>query len=456
MKIYNILSTIIIAYVFTSCRYEIPINLKNDPKLVVNAMINIESRSNFIYLSRTGEYDINSVYNATINIYINDILREQITEPSETDTLHYPEDSYDYYHNNKKYKTDLLFNPGDRVRIEVFADDKYHAWAEDVVPRPLEIETIDTMTFLKYDTPRIRLKTKFTDFPNEKNFYRLAVVRKIDIYIKNKEGDISYSGSFEEALQMDTSEDIVLNNGKIATNNDILPMAENYTIFNDSHLNGSYTMTTSFRRNVDFDSFPLDDESIIEYVSVNFEIHLLSITEMQYNYLKTLNIISSDSYNVFNSTPVTIPGNVEGGIGFVGFSSGTHKTFSITDMNNSFEDEFVEEKYKEEECFLSMKEYIWPPLLCVLSSTSGITGGLKYEDRIGDSYEVAYDSLVFLMKKIRPDIYLPNTVTDTVTTNHELDDRKFIYIRFSNVKNHWEGAWVLDTNGNRFDLYYKR
>jgi hypothetical protein len=126
------------------------------------------------------------------------------------------------------------------------------------------------------------------------------------------------------------------------------------------------------------------------------------------------------------------------------------------DMNNSSEDEFVEEKYKEEECFLSMKEYIWPPPLYVVSSTIGLTGGLKYEDRIGDSYEVAYDSLVILIKKIRPDIYLPNTLTDTLTTNHKLDDRKFIYIQFNNVKNHWETAWVLDTNGNRFDLYSKQ
>ena len=346
MKLKHIISTIFIASVFNSCQNEIPFNIKeNSPKLVVNAMIDINFEDNYIFVSKTGKDNTGSVNDATINIYINEELREQLTEFIEPDSVFYEPDSsyYHYYGYNsrdKKYKTNLRFNPGDKVKIEVFADDnKYHAWAEDIIPKPLEIENIDTMTFTDYShlysNTQIRLKTTFTDFPNEKNFYRLAVVQKNNFQIKaigeNIEGHIYKE--YEETKYIDTRFDPILNNGRVSTDDDIFPQVENiYAVFDDKQLNTAYTMTTSFDR-PDSNSYRLYiPEGVIERVAVDFKVHLISITEMQYYYLKALNTVYDKNYDEYLSMPVSFPSNVEGGVGFVGFSAGTYKTFNIPDV----------------------------------------------------------------------------------------------------------------------------
>jgi len=343
MKTYNILYTAIIALIFTSCENEIPFNVKGrNPKLTLNAIIDINSEWNYIFLSKTGKDDIDSVYNATINIYINDELKEQLTKAAPPDSVLNPVDSlyyevYDYNYKNKKYRTDLSFRPGDKVRIEAFADDnKYHAWAEDVVPKPIEIEKIDTMSFVKDRSTYIRLRTTFTDFPNEKNFYRLALVQKTIYHRNTKEEDTediythSYNRDGENVIFMDISQDIVLNDGRVSTDSDIFPKAENsYAIFNDTHLNGTYTMTTSFDNPSDY---YMGSNSRIDSISIDFTVHLISITEMLYYYMKALNLTSSDSYDEYFSMPVSYPSNVQGGVGFVGFSADTYKTFSIPNI----------------------------------------------------------------------------------------------------------------------------
>ena len=338
MKIYNILSAIIITSFFTSCENEIPFDIKeNSPKLIVNAMININFEDNYIFVSKTGKDSTTSVTDATVNIYINDALRDKITEefvPEESDSIHY------FYYSNpsdKKYKTSLRFNPGDKVKIEVFADNnKYHAWAEDIIPRPLEIDKIDTLTFTKDYHTNIRLKTTFTDYPNERNFYRLVVVQKNGLHLKIKEEEADIPGKFEEYEEtkyMDTRQDPILNNGRVSTDDDIFPQTENrYAVFDDKQLNSTHTMTTSFIRPNEYDSYYMWANSIIDRVSVEFKVHLLSITEIQYYYLKALNIVNDDSYDEYLSMPVVYPSNVEGGVGIVGFSSGTNKTFTIPDI----------------------------------------------------------------------------------------------------------------------------
>jgi len=356
MKVKHIIiSVIFVVSVFNSCQNEIPFDIKeNSPKLVVNAMIDINFENNFIFVSKTGKDSTGSVNDAMINIYINDELREQLTQFMEPDTVFYEPGAnyylnYDYNPSDKKYKTNLRFNPGDKVKIEVFADNnKYHAWAEDIVPKPLEIEKIDTMTFTDYsqyyiNNSKIRLKTTFTDYPNEKNFYRLVVVQKNNYQIRaieeDAEGNIIYNENEEtkcneETKYMDTRLDPILNNGRVSTDDDIFPQPENiFAVFDDKQLNTAYTMTTSFDRpdSNSFYKYSLFD-SAIERVAVEFKVHLISITEMQYYYLKALNTVYDINYDEYLSMPVSFPSNVEGGVGFVGFSAGTHKTFSIPDI----------------------------------------------------------------------------------------------------------------------------
>jgi len=336
MKTNSMLYITVIALLFASCENEIPFEKKeSSPKLAVNAMIDINSENNYIFLSKTGKNDVDSINNATINIYINGVLKEQLTtpQPPEIDF-----NSYDYM--NKKYQTDLRFNPGDKVKIEVFADNnKYHAWAEDIIPNPLEIENIDTMTYLnKKGTYSMRLKTTFTDFPNEKNFYRLVLVQKRSFLSKSVEEGVEnlYIDEYEDAIPMETQQDIVLNDGRVLTDDDIIPKIENnYTIFDDTRLNTTYTMTTSIYSRSSISFYDYDHwffHGLFERASLEYKVHLISISEMQYYYLKALNVITSSSYNEYISMPVVYPSNVKGGVGLVGFSAGTYKSITLPDF----------------------------------------------------------------------------------------------------------------------------
>ncbi len=345
MKTYHILFFILSVTVFTSCQNEIPFSTKhNNPQIILNAMIDIDDEEHFIILSKTGKYDIDSIRDATIHIYVNGTLKEQLTEPLLPDKSILPEDpedpDYKYIHEiyakNKRYKTNLRFHPGDNVKIEVFAEnDKYHAWVEDVVPKPLPIDKIDTITYIKnqnsYSNSWIRLKTTFTDFPNEKNFYRLALVREETVYNKSKETGAESTFLYKKNVYIDTREDVVLNDGRVSTDDDFFAQTENrYATFDDTRLNGSYTMTTSFYRPSDVSINSTGN--IIERVSIKFRIYLISITEMQHYYMRALNIKSSDDYDEYFSIPVSMPSNVHGGTGFVGFSTSTYATFSIPDI----------------------------------------------------------------------------------------------------------------------------
>ena len=342
MKTYSILSAIFLVSVLTSCENDIPLSIKeNSPKLVINAMIDIDSEENHIYISKTGRNSVDSINDAQINIYINGELKEQLTEPLQPDlSINYRDSIFYhqyYYHNpyNKRYKTDLRFYPGDKVKIEVFADNnKYHAWAEDIIPKPLEIESIDTVSYRKEYSTYIRLRTTFTDFPNEKNFYRLALSKKDALQIKRlKDGVESHHVyEYEVATFMDTYQDFVLNDGRIFNEDDIFPLVENrHAIFDDTRLNTTYSMITSFYRPENY-HHDIGNYNFVERVSIDFKVHLISITEMQYYYLKALNTIMSGSYDEYISMPVSYPSNVEGGIGIVGFSAGTYKTFNIPDF----------------------------------------------------------------------------------------------------------------------------
>jgi hypothetical protein len=341
MKKYNIIIAFV-ASLLISCENEIPFNEKNNPpKLVLNALIDINSEENYIFLTKTGKYDVDSIQDATINIYVNGTLKEQLTEyfipefePDDqlsetTNTLNY-QNMFEYYQKNKQYKTNMRFHPGEKVKIEVLAENnKYHAWAEDIVPAPLEIEKIDTATYTKdlYNT-FMRLRATFTDISSEKHYYRFAVVQNNTVYFN----DIVEAQSYKEMVSLDTREDIMLNEGKISTDDDIFPQVENrFAVFNNSQFNGTYTAKMSIFRPVNF-YINNADGGISTNVSISFDVHLISISEMYYYYLKALNITSSESYDESFSMPVSYPSNVEGGTGIVGFSSGTVKSFSIPDI----------------------------------------------------------------------------------------------------------------------------
>ena len=318
MKNLNIYFWLFFISFITACENEIPFNIKNNPpKLVINALLNSDNDENYVVLSLTGRDSVPFVNEAVIGVYVNDGLKERITERDK---------------DRMRYVLKSKFKAGDKVKIEASTNDgKYHAWAEDVVPYPIEIERIDTMTYVVgdswdlYNRSRyMRFKVTFTDNSLEKNYYRLIIYRKDSVSGISRYTDKDTMFISEYTSSLKTNEDIVLNEGKIPIDDDnslVSPVENDYCIFNDSYLNGTYTMIISARISSDYfnDWWGIKDEKI----STTFKIRLISITEAEYYYLRALNLYYSENYEEYLSQPISFPSNVHGGVGIVGFEIGT-------------------------------------------------------------------------------------------------------------------------------------
>lgn len=324
-------------FVLMTCENDIPFKRKdNPPKLILNSVFEAEKDTNYIMVGLTGYEHARIVKDATVNVYVNDVLREQITEAS---SIKYASIS-SFWGELLLYKTSLKLLPGDHVKIEAKTKDgKYHAWGEDIVPVPNHIEHIDTVSYVKgtdwdfYDNTYLRIKATFTDNPAQKNYYRLVAVRKDTLHYMTDTDSADMIWVTENKMFLDISEDIVLNEGRLPTeDNGLISQTENRAfIFDDSQLNGTYTMTVSAYLSGRY----YYGETDFEYVSTAIDLYLISITEAEYYYLRALNLFYSDNYEEAISQPVSFPGNIQGGVGIIGFEAGTSHTIHLPDYISS-------------------------------------------------------------------------------------------------------------------------
>ncbi|MDR2921271.1 MAG: DUF4249 domain-containing protein [Tannerella sp.] len=308
-------------FVFTACENEIPFNIKdNPPKLVLNAFFDSDKEENLVTLSLTGREEVSAKFDAEVSVYINGELKEQLKEQNSEEA--------DPYKIAKMYFSKIKFKPGDIVKIEAkTADGKYHAWAEDVVPKPIEIDKVDTTTYIEQSSwgasanyRYIRIKTTFTDDPLEKNYYQIGVYDRTIVC-----GQFDIEGRdtcliYEDVEYLNIREDIVLNEGRLPVDEDnsILEQTNNiHNVFDDSRLNGSYTMTVST-------SFYSGWEQTGNIEKV-LRVSLISLSEDLYYYYRALNLFDSHNYDDVLSLPISFPSNVHGGTGIVGFCTVSSK-----------------------------------------------------------------------------------------------------------------------------------
>ena len=317
MKTYSLYLTALLALLLCGCNNEIPFNLQeNPPKLVINALIHAENPENYLYLSLTGQTKPTYVTDATVEVRINGQLAE---------TVHAQPVSGNSFPN--QYRLTSRFNPGDLVRIDaITADGKHHAWAEDVVPQPIDIiERVDTVTkqIARYNAfvKMMQYKITFKDRPNEKNYYRLV------LETRTVEQRITESGKDTTAITLSHNllnrEDVVLTDGRPMTSeeadNGLFDVIENrYNVFDDSRFtNNTYTMTVYNQKPLDYSW----NWNKVVHAKADVTIRIVSITEAEYYYLKVLNALDSDAFDESVNEPIRFPSNVNGGIGIVGFST---------------------------------------------------------------------------------------------------------------------------------------
>lgn len=318
---------ITVLFLFASCENEIPFDIKeNPPKLIVNALFEADKEKNEIYLALTGREKITHIKDASVHIYVNGELKDHLTAPD-------PEPN-EYNVADIMYKTKVRFAPGDVIKIEARTNDsKYHAWSEVVVPRPIAIEKTDFMMgYQNY----VKVKTTFADNDKQTNYYRIGMAIDLEIEAKSPYTytDTIYHQTIIEPLI--TNEDVVLTDGRPYTENDedgILPPIENKLgVFDNSRINGSYTMTAGLRIGYGAINYYIDGKyKGIKRVGVNIKLRLMSISKTQYFYFRALNIYDSVDYDDYFNLPVKFPSNIEGGTGIFGISIGSEVVIPLED-----------------------------------------------------------------------------------------------------------------------------
>lgn len=316
---------IFLCFIFASCENEVSFNPDNkEPKLVLNALLDAESTENYISVTLTGKSDITVIKNAKVLIYINNELKETATpiklkNSTQTDC----------------YLIKSSFKENDLIKIDVKTSDiKYHAWAEVRVPKRLEIDKVDTTSIKSEDQNLdqknyLRYKIAFKDHLDEKNFYRLLIENKEIISWTNAKG--KEETNIKRSYEMNIREDVVLTDGSPTTINDektgiLLPAENKYGVFDDTRFtNSSYVMTVSAPKT----SLGTQMKMKKTFYKADAIIHLMSISEKEYYYLKALNIYDSDNFIKDISEPIHFPTNVKGGIGILGVSVEHNKTINL-------------------------------------------------------------------------------------------------------------------------------
>lgn len=76
MKKYIIIIPVLLL-LLTACTNEIPFDVKDtESKMVINALINTDCLENRIFISLTGKYDIETINDVSVNLYVNGVLKE--------------------------------------------------------------------------------------------------------------------------------------------------------------------------------------------------------------------------------------------------------------------------------------------------------------------------------------------------------------------------------------------
>lgn len=311
-----------------SCENELSYNEGGvPPKLTMNAFIYTDSLKNKLYLSMTGETTIQSVSNSVVEVRVNDELKETLTAIHEQGTK------------LRTVEITTRFQPGDLVRIDAYTTDgEHHAYIQEKVPYPVDIEQIDTMQVPVvpkpyYQTNRtMRVKVRFRDRVDEKNYYRIVLEQRHTV--KGQSYGTAMSAVLKEYGYWPW-DDIALTDGRPATSEeldaDIFERVTNYYgVFDDSWFrDNEYTLNVQIPTGSRY--YPQDMGFTPRYLDLDLAVRLLSITEAEFYYLTTMNMIDSDILDEYVNDPVKIPSNVKGGNGFVGISSEKGKIIRLAE-----------------------------------------------------------------------------------------------------------------------------
>ncbi len=198
------------------------------------------------------------------------------------------------------------FKPGDKVRLECTANGgEYSAYSEVIVPQPPVFHAVDTSRYYNSDENSnsynrwvYRIRIKGNDIAGERNYFRLTSEYDKTLHVEYMDGEDEPEDdeSYEEGpLRIDRGKDPILLDGATETDMDISGASED---------------TASKRVNLTARVYPT----------------LWGITEAEYNFLKALSLYLYNGDDITFTGPISIPTNVEGGLGVVSIATPSRDT----------------------------------------------------------------------------------------------------------------------------------
>ena len=369
MKLHLIIY-IVVTGLFTACENEIPYNPGEQRSLLImNALLNAGQTENLVYLHLSEGSNIGRLNEATLSLYVNG---KQTESPQAISPEEYYEnlkgqldkESYETLLTSmdfKIFRLSTVLQPGDNIRLEATAEGgQYHVSSQVTVPQPVQSLQVDTCTALIRQWGSMRAHRQYhitlQDLPNEKNYYRLEIVNNKDFrcvtytikkdengdYIRDENGNYIYTTTKDTVVnyrytELINREDVILTDGHITNSDDdenaMFPYIDNkYNIFTDNRFSNSSATLKVYTPLYD------DNYNILEslhytrcYLKHTITVRLLSLPETYYRYLKALNCMDDDDYDEVIMEPISLPNNIEGGLGFVGVSSEIQYTIDMPD-----------------------------------------------------------------------------------------------------------------------------
>lgn len=324
-----------------------------DPILVLNGQMRAGDTTHGLFLSTSSRSALKGVDNADVSVSVNGGAPIKAT-------LFIPDDEYSseqYYRETRsRYDFDYVFSPGDVLTVTASNGTLPAVEATATVPLSPVLKKVEIVHDVPHSSSDSYLDIDFgggyTDpvayYPYEGAPYTFDTWHQLKITIQDLPGDTYYrlevcveyevdNGETKETgyngIIMDVSSEPVLNP---ATNSDgglleaLLEESNRYNIFSDELFKDQeYTLNLFFNENYVYylrryqtdyyyneDNGEWEQEPVPDNITykTNMLVRLYAISHDQYIYLKALDL---GDLALFFSEPVSIPSNVEGGMGFV-------------------------------------------------------------------------------------------------------------------------------------------
>ena len=342
MKRYSIITILAFAVLSVSCentiRYEYALN---DGKITIMAQLCASDIQHSVFLSMSYPDRIDSLSGATVNCYVNGVLHratqvhpgyEEYIDWDTQETVIAP-----IKNRYTRYDFQAEFKPGDKVRIEALKGGA-EAWAEEVVPQPGRLVSVDTATVVKsfvfqnldgsetYEQEYVEFTIRLDDVRGSDSFFTMdGMMTTVTQLTSAGEGENRVVVEGPYRLDYETFHDLILEDGYSSglgeLFEDLMPVNSTHC-FSDKSFQDGEAVVRLYIPSYYFKSYPYYYDADRIEVNKFFRLSFKSIDRGFYNYLRALNNMLCYGFDVSPIIePTMLPSNVNDGMGMVSIAS---------------------------------------------------------------------------------------------------------------------------------------